>query len=220
MRCSSCATRPCTGARPVHSVPHLSLETVFRRSHGSLYKALADGHIDSDALRASLVANRPADWPPVFAVDASTWDRCDAETSPERGFYYHASKHSNGQPIVAGWSYQWICQLSWAPDSWTAPLDARRIPVTADTTEATLAQVRDVAGLLGDEGDVPLFEFDAGYDPIGLTHDLAGTRAQLLVRIRDDRVFHTDPPEPALVGPGDFGQVIHYRRCSNYAACC
>ena len=75
------------------------------------------------------------DWPLVFAVDASTWDRCDAECSPERGFYYSASKHSAGQPIVAGWCYQWICQLNWAPDSWTAPLDVCRIPPTADTTD-------------------------------------------------------------------------------------
>jgi hypothetical protein len=63
----------------------------------------------------------------VFAVDASTMERCEAETSPERGFYYHASKHSAGQPIVAGWSYQWITQLNWAKDSWTAPMDARRL---------------------------------------------------------------------------------------------
>jgi hypothetical protein len=87
---------------PVGSVPHLSLEPCFRRSHGSLYKSLANGGIDRDALRRELVERRPKDWPAVFAVDASTWDRCDAETSPERGFYYHASKHSAGQPIVAG----------------------------------------------------------------------------------------------------------------------
>ena len=67
----------------------------------------------------------------VFAVDASTWERCDAECSPERGFFYSASKHSAGQPIVAGWSYQWITQLDWAPDSWTAPLDVQRIAHTA-----------------------------------------------------------------------------------------
>ena len=108
-----------TGSGPVSSVPHLSLEPCFRRSHGSLYKSLANGEVDASKLRALLVANRPAAWPQVFAVDASTWDRCDAECSPERGFYYHASKHSNGQPIVAGWSYQWISQLSWAPDSRT-----------------------------------------------------------------------------------------------------
>jgi hypothetical protein len=96
----------------VGSVPSLSLEPIFRRSHGSLYKALSLGEIDERALRALLVAQRPRHWPAVFAVDASTWERCDAECSPERGFYYSASKHSAGQPIVAGWSYQWISQLS------------------------------------------------------------------------------------------------------------
>ena len=101
----------------VGSIPALSLEPVFRRSHGSLYKALALGEIDEDALRALLVRHRPKDWPAVFAVDASTWERCDAECSPERGFYHSASKHSAGQPIVAGWSYQWIAQLSFDPDS-------------------------------------------------------------------------------------------------------
>jgi len=89
------------------------------------------------------------------------------------------------------------------PDSWTAPIDARRIPVAANTTDATVAQLTDVVELLGDDGDVPLFVFDAGYDPIALTHELDDTRAQLLVRIRDDRVFYTDPPEPA---PGTVGR--------------
>ncbi|MGH8829452.1 MAG: transposase [Jiangellaceae bacterium] len=82
---------------PVSSVPGLSLEPVFRRSHGSLYKALARGGVDPDALRDLLAAHRPPDWPLVFAVDASTWARCDAETSPQRGYYYSASKHSGRQ---------------------------------------------------------------------------------------------------------------------------
>ncbi len=75
---------------PVASVPSLSLEPVFRRGHGSLYKALARGRIDTDRLRRLLISNLSEQWPLVFAVDASTWDRCDAETSPERGFYYSA----------------------------------------------------------------------------------------------------------------------------------
>ena len=183
---------------PVGSVPSLSLEPVFRRSHGSLYKGLANGRIDVERLRSALVAHRPASWPLVFAVDASTWDRCDAETSPERGFYYSASKHSAGQPIVAGWSYQWITGLDWAPDSWTAPLDARRIPPRADTVAATIAQVAELVGRLPDDGAVPLFVFDAGYDSIALGAGLADTRAGVLVRIRSDRVFYPDPaPAPA-----------------------
>ena len=177
----------------VRSVPSLSLEPVFRRSHGSVYKALARGEIDTEALRQALADARPADWPLIFAIDTSTWDRCDAETSPERGFYYSASKHSAGQPIVAGWSYQWICQLGWDPDSWTAPLDATRIPPTADSTQATIDQVRTLVDRLPDDRDVPMFVLDAGYDPIALTDGLADTRAQVLVRIRSDRVFYGDP---------------------------
>jgi len=179
---------------PVASVPALSLEPVFRRSHGSLYKALDRGRIDEDQFRRLLVEHRPATWPLVFAVDASTWDRCDAECSPERGYYYSASKHSAGQPIVAGWNYQWICQLTWAYDSWTAPLDVMRISPLLDATTATVEQIRRLVGLLPGKGEVPLFVFDAGYDPIAIGHDLADVRCEVLTPIRDDRVFYGDPP--------------------------
>jgi hypothetical protein len=160
---------------PVGSVPSLSLEPEFRRSHGSLYKSLAEGEVDEGRLRELLVEHRTKDWPLVFAVDASTWDRCDAECSPERGLHYSASKHSAGQPIVAGWSYQWICQLNWAPDSWTAPLDALRMSPSMDAVAATIEQVQRLVDLLPDDGDVPLFVFDAGHDGIALGHGLADT---------------------------------------------
>ena len=190
----------------ITSIPQLSLEPVFSRSHGSLYKALHRGRIDAEALRRLLVAHRPTAWPMIFAVDASTFDRCDAETSPERGFYYSASKHSAGQPIVAGWSYQWISQLDWAPDSWTAPVDAMRLTVGADATTATVDQVRRLVGLLPNDGDVPLFVFDAGYDPIALGHELTDLRAEVLCRIRDDRVFYGDPPPRPNRPPGTGGR--------------
>ena len=193
-----CEAMLCAPA-PVSSVPSLSLEPCFRRSHGSLYKALDRGRLDAEAMRDLLVEHRPDGWPLVFAVDESTWARCDAETSPERGFYYSASKHSAGQPIVAGWSYQWITQLDWACDSWTAPLDAARIAPDRDKVAATTAQIRGLVARLAvsdSTAAVPTFCFDAGYDPIALTHELADVRANLVVRIRDDRVFYTTP-EPA-----------------------
>jgi len=185
-------------AGPVHSVPSLSLEPEFERSHGSLYKSLAKGHIDENALRALLVEHRPADWPLVFAVDASTWARCDAECSPERGFHYSASRHSAGQPIVAGWSYQWINQLNWAKDSWSAPVDTMRISPATDATGATIDQVKRLVGLLPSDKEVPLFVFDAGYDAASLSEALADERCEVLVRISSSRVFHHDPaPLPA-----------------------
>jgi hypothetical protein len=170
------------------------LEPVFRRSHGSLYKALALGEIDGERVSRLLVEHRPEHGPLVFAVDASTWERCDAECSPERGFYHSASKHSAGQPIVAGWSFQWISQLSWDPDSWTAPIDTMRIAPGQDATEATLGQVRRLLRLLPHDEQVPMFVFDAGYDPIAISEGLSDERAQVLVRLRSDRVFYTDPP--------------------------
>ena len=73
---------------PVASVPALSLEPVFRRSHGSLYKSLDEGRVEETELRRLLIANRPFDWPMIFAVDGSTFDRCDAgdEVPPSRAF--------------------------------------------------------------------------------------------------------------------------------------
>jgi hypothetical protein len=180
---------------PVSSLVRLCLEPEFSRGHGSLYQGLAWGRIDADRLRSLLVTHRPVDWPPLFAVDSSTVERCDAETSPERGFYYHPSKHSAGQPIVAGWSYQWICQLNTDADSWTAPMDIRRIVPTQDTVAATVEQIRDLLDRLDPTAIVPLFVFDAGYDPIALSHELADDRAQVLVRIKGDRVFYGPAPD-------------------------
>ena len=61
-----------------------------------------------------------------------------------------------------GRSYQWVSQLNFAPDSWTAPVDAMRIPPTEDATDATVAQVNRVAGMLPEDGPVPMFVLDAG----------------------------------------------------------
>jgi hypothetical protein len=112
----------------------------------------------------------------------------------QRGFYYHPSRHSAGQPIVAGWAYQWIAQLGFARDSWTAPVDARRLHPLEDTDQTAAAQVRALLGRLDADERVPLFVFDGGYDSAQLTLDLADAPAAVLVRLRSDRCFCADPP--------------------------
>src|SRR5215216_3666519 len=81
-------------AGPVLSPAHLSLETVHRRGWGSLYAALALGEVDADELQSLLARRALTTEPRIYAVDVSVWPRCDAETSPERGHYYHPSRHS------------------------------------------------------------------------------------------------------------------------------
>ena len=183
-----------TSGTATQAPPHQSLEAVFRRGWGSAYGALFHGRIAESSLRDALVAHRPKAWPTVFAVDTSSWARCDAECSPERGFYHHPSRHSAGKPIVAGWNYSFIAQLNFEKSSWTAPIEVRRIGPREDTATVTASQVREVLGRLGPVEEVPLFVFDAGYDPIGLSVDLAGVRCEVLCRIRSDRVFYSDAP--------------------------
>ena len=168
-------------APAVPSVAHLSLEPAHRRGWGSAYDALASGWIDAERLRALLVSNLPDADPLVFAVDVTTWPRCDAECSPERGSYYHPSRHSAGQPIIAGWAYQWICQLSFDRDSWTAPVDARRLHPLDDTDQTAAGQIRALVGRLDAGARMPLFVFDGGYDSAQLTLDLADVPAAVLV---------------------------------------
>jgi len=120
---------------PVASPAHLSLAPTFQRGWGSLYDALSVGRIPAQEVEALLAAHPLAAGEPIYAVDASTWARCDAETSPGRAYYYHPSRHSAGQPIVAGWAYQWLAQLSFAHESWTAPLSVRRLAPADDINQ-------------------------------------------------------------------------------------
>jgi hypothetical protein len=181
------------------SLPHLTLEPVCRRGWGSAYAALARGEVDAERLRDLLAASLPDAGPLVFAVDVTTWPRCDAECSPCRGYYYHPSRHSAGQPIIAGWAYQWIAQLSFERDSWTAPVDAGRLHPTDDTDQTAAAQIHALLTRLPASQAAPLFVFDGGYDSAQLTLDLAAERAAVLVRLRADRCFYADPP-PRLPG--------------------
>jgi hypothetical protein len=67
--------------------------------------------------------------------------------------------------------------------------------------------VQRLVGLLPGDSAVPLFVFDAGYDPIALTNGLNETRCEVLVRISSSRVFH---PDPAPRRPGERGRPARH----------
>jgi hypothetical protein len=98
-------------ATTIETPAHLSLVPTCQRGWGSVYDALNAGTMDGGQLE-QLIASYPmvsdTAW---YAVDASVWPRCDAETSPARGYYAHPYRHSHGQPIVAGWNDSWLVQL-------------------------------------------------------------------------------------------------------------
>src|SRR5215216_2268100 len=191
-------------AGTVPSPVHLSLAPVHRRGWGSLYAALSRGQVDEGSLR-ELLARRASvgdgDRSSVYAVDVSVWSRCDAEASPGRGYYYHPSRHSAGQPIVAGWAYQVVAQLGFERDSWVAPVDAKRVRPEEDANDVAAEQVKELVDRIVEKRDgtrcgAPLFVFDAGYDPVRLQLNLGGCRAQILVRLNSGRTFYADPERP------------------------
>ena len=216
-------------AGPVGSPVQLSLVPAFRRGWGSLYAALARGEVSAAAVER-LLAGHPlplaAEEPALYAVDGSVWARCDAETSPERGYYHHPSRHSNGQPIVAGWLYQWVAQIRLTGDSWTAPLSVERVPPGASLNEAAAAQVRRVVAARPADGRLPLFAFDAGYDAVQLAQALAlahparggpacaggHVRCAVAVRLRSGRCFYADPPPYAGAATGRGGRPRRHGR--------
>jgi hypothetical protein len=116
------------------------------------------------------------------------------------------SRHSAGQPIIAGWAWQWICQLGFERDSWTAPVDAARLHPLDDTDQQAACQIRALLARLPASEAVPLSVFDGGYDSAQLTLDLAEQRVALLVRLRADRCFYADPP-PAARSPRVAGRA-------------
>jgi hypothetical protein len=99
---------------------------------------------------------------------------------------------------VAGWAFQWLAQLSFAADSWTAPQDHVRVGAGDDATRQAARQIAAHAARLRADGEtrIPLYVLDAGYDEAPLTWDLREhlEKVQILIRLRNDRVLYRDPP--------------------------
>src|SRR5205814_2594344 len=101
---------------------------------------------------------------------------------------------------VAGWPYSVIAALEPGRTSWTAVLDAVRLGPGDDEAAVTAAQVRDVITRLIEaghwrEGDPAILViFDAGYDVTRLSFLLADLPAQVLGRLRSDRVMQLPAP--------------------------
>jgi hypothetical protein len=184
---------------------HLSLAPDCLRGWGSLYDALNAGTMDLtqlETLVSSCLFALPTNW---YAVDASVWPRCDAETSPARGYYHHPYRHSHGQPIVAGWNYSWLVQLPARCSSWTAPLRVRRIIPGENLNLVAAEQIRSWLHLhqtaqRHPTAALPVFTFDAGYDPVQLRLALDDLPVRLLVRLRVGRCFYADPTSQPATG--------------------
>src|SRR5215210_1252072 len=78
-----------------------------------------------------------------------------------------------------------------------------RVRPDQEVNAVATEQVGALLSRLEAGGTVPLFVFDAGYDPVKLQQGLEGSACQILVRLRAGRRFYGDPSlcdPPAHVG--------------------
>ena len=156
---------------------------------------------------AGLPLPRAADGRLMLAVDVSSWLRPGAATSPGRLFCHVYGRGKGQAQMIPGWPYSVIAALEPGRTSWTAVLDAIRLGPDDDQIAVTAAQVRDVISRLitaghWQEGDPPILViFDAGYDIPRLSFLLADLPAEVLGRLRSDRVMQlpTAPRQPHTV---------------------
>jgi hypothetical protein len=196
---------------PVKTLAGLSLAPEHRRGHGALYDAVNHGRVSISRLRRSLTGlplPRAADGRLMLAVDVSSWLRPGAATSPKRLFCHVYGRGKGQAQMIPGWPYSVIAALEPGQTSWTAVLDAIRLGPGDDDIAVTAAQVRDVIARLitaghWREGDPPILViFDAGYDIPRLSFLLADLPAEVLGRLRSDRVMQLPAPprQPHAIG--------------------
>jgi hypothetical protein len=119
--------------------------------------------------------------------------------APDEPTTFSPARQSAGKPIVTGWSYAWLAQLSFTHDSWTAPLDVQRVRPGGNAHAVAAAQIAELVERPPAHAPIPPCVFDAGYDPETLARELAdldGERVAVLVRLRSDRCFYADPLLP------------------------
>lgn len=183
------------------SLPWLTLEAPLNRGHGSVYKALKRGRIDTAALARTLTglvigSADPAE-PLVFALDCSQWPRPDAVTSPGRTLNYDAVKDRRDQraPVTPGWWFQWLAATNSEHSSWAQPVDLAWIGPDDNHHKVAVTQIKALLDRLpASSAGVPVVCLDGDYSAAWIGRQLTGLPVRLLVRVRADSVMRTDPP--------------------------
>ena len=171
------------------SLVELSLSAVFERTWSSVYQALSDGEIDVKRVREvvvrTLLSLMPQDEAIWMAVDATSIERADAETSEDRGYIHLSNLPLVNKPLSVGWQYSHVVLLPQTPSSWVPPLETRRIATQQTPVEVAIEQLRVLRPLLGNRRVIVVA--DRAYATpafLRACHDLGYT---CLIRLKSDR---------------------------------
>ena len=177
------------------SFPELSLSPCFERRWCSLYEAFEDGRIDQDRLRRVfarylLTAEGERLW---LGIDASSLERPQSKTSPDRTVVYKPNLPESSKPISYGWQFSTVVLLPEQPSSWTAVLDQQRISSEQTSVQVAAAQLRQLAAELDSR---PIVASDRWYSCAPFLLATEGLPFDKLLRLKRKRVLYRPAPAP------------------------
>jgi hypothetical protein len=177
------------------SFPELSLSPYFERRWCSLYEAFADGRIDQGRLRQVFVKYLlPAEGEPIWlGLDATSIQRPQSRTSPDRTVVYVPNLPESSKPISYGWQFSTVVLLPHQPSSWTAVLDQQRIRSEQTSVEVAATQLRELAPLLRCR---PIVATDRWYSCAPFLLATEGLPFDKLLRLKRKRVLYRPAPAP------------------------
>lgn len=179
-----------------HSFPELSLSPFFVRRWCSLYEAFEDGRIDDQRLRQVFVryVGQPLAGERLWlSIDATSIERPESETSPDRTVVYKPNLPKGCKPISYGWQFSTVVVLPSEPSSWTAVLDQQRIRSDQTSVEVAAAQLRGLAPLLSVR---PIVTSDRWYSCAPFLRLTEGLPFDKLLRLKRKRVLYRAAPAP------------------------
>ena len=177
------------------SFPELSLSPCFERRWCSLYEAFEDGRIDQDRLRRVfarylLPAQGERLW---LGIDASSIERPQSKTSPDRTVVYKPNLPESSKPISYGWQFSTVVLLPVQPSSWTAVLDQQRIRSEQTSVQVAATQLRQLAPELDGR---PIVASDRWYSCAPFLLATEGLPFDKLLRLKRKRVLYRPAPAP------------------------
>ncbi len=177
------------------SLAELSLSPQFRRTWTSVYKALQDGKIQIEKIRATLVeallAGKPDNEPVWMAVDGSNFPRPDARTSEDRTIIHLSNLPLVKTPIGVGWTFSSVVLIPEQTSSWTPILDHQRITSEQTAIGVAIAQLKALKPLFGTRRLILLADrWYATPEFLRACHDLGYS---VLLRLKSNRRLFRAP---------------------------
>jgi len=197
------------------SFAYLSQSERFQRKWPSLYAAVEDGEVDTQALRELLVRQLPQAGICIFPLDGSSWPRPRSRVLAGLQYVYQASSAVDGGHITVGYPYSLLEWCAEPHTSWSLPLDVRRISSEQTAQDVGVAQIQALAeARKGCLGALDIVAADGKYGNGRFLTRVSGLRVGIVARLRRDRVLY----RPARPTPGKRGHPPKYGKRFDFKA--